>query len=715
MNKSVRIVKLDIDEMDDFSGVDAISLVEEPAIEADFMYFSKVNPHAFESYSDYPDSVSNNAKRGIELNEKVNNKCATQVGKVRAQQLAKKEPISVETIKRMYSYLSRAEEYYDESNTKACGTISYLLWGGLAGKRWAESKLKELDLFEGAIDVSGLAPYINEPSGSLIVKLEDNNDKEMVDGIVELLIKVEDIDNRKEMVIDTIKDFAIQGVKYDLDDFLQRVGVTMSDLNFVENAGGFSVGDYVSWTFAGRGDDADRGRGQITDLRVSGEVNIPNTDVTLTATEEEPVALIRTRSGKVIGQYTRNLRKIKKPDGFQTDEEIFTILETYVTELFDFLGYVDGLPVYSTSEEAMEVAEIAGCGKTYHEHQVGELTVYMPCESHDESYDVLLEEAHDEWMKGRIQSFEDLSQGEWESMKDYLESVAEDVVFSQDEFSISKSGIKASRSIRNSQSFLDTPTTKIRYKYDGPISSNSREFCRYLVESFTNRDKVFRKEDINNMSFAGVNKGLGPNGIDQYNIFLYRGGNNCKHNWKEVKFSLVDGQWKDTTMQVRTIADPITPRDPQSPLEGIIGPLGIGAQFSKQVFADKQLLVGPAMIPNQMIYRIDEEGEYYVYFSEDTIEKIAYKYMERKYTDASNIEHNGYEPLEDVFVVESWLVKDPKRDKSLVYTGKEWPVGTWMVAMKVKNSEVWEEYVKSGKVKGFSVEGYFVDQLLNSK
>jgi hypothetical protein len=97
-----------------------------------------------ESYSDYPSGVKNNAKRGIELNEKVNNKCATDVGKIRAQQLAQGKPISKETIKRMYSYLSRAEEYYDESDSKACGTISYLLWGGKAGKRWAESKLKEL-------------------------------------------------------------------------------------------------------------------------------------------------------------------------------------------------------------------------------------------------------------------------------------------------------------------------------------------------------------------------------------------------------------------------------------------------------------------------------------------------------------------------------------------------------------------------------------------
>jgi len=106
-----------------------------------------------ESYSDYPDAVKNNAKRGLELNESVNNKCATQVGKVRAQQLAQGKPVSEETIKRMYSYLSRAEEYYDESDTKACGTISYLLWGGKAAKRWSESKLKELGVLELASEV----------------------------------------------------------------------------------------------------------------------------------------------------------------------------------------------------------------------------------------------------------------------------------------------------------------------------------------------------------------------------------------------------------------------------------------------------------------------------------------------------------------------------------------------------------------------------------
>ena len=123
----------------------------------------------FESYKDYPSGVKNNAQKGIDLNKKVNNKCATSVGKIRAQQLAQGKAISVETIKRMYSYLSRAEEYYDESDTKACGTISFLLWGGLAGKRWSASKLKELDMLaeigpRGGVKKSPKAPKANTPN-----------------------------------------------------------------------------------------------------------------------------------------------------------------------------------------------------------------------------------------------------------------------------------------------------------------------------------------------------------------------------------------------------------------------------------------------------------------------------------------------------------------------------------------------------------------------
>ena len=97
------------------------------------------------TYSDYPKQAVNNAKKGIELNKEVNNKCATDVGKQRAQDIANKRGLSLDVIKRTFNYLSRAEEYYDAGDETACGTISYLLWGGKSMKAWAESKIKELE------------------------------------------------------------------------------------------------------------------------------------------------------------------------------------------------------------------------------------------------------------------------------------------------------------------------------------------------------------------------------------------------------------------------------------------------------------------------------------------------------------------------------------------------------------------------------------------
>ena len=113
-----------------------------------------------ESYGGYPQSAKNNAKRGIELNEKLNNKCATQVGKVRARQLERGEKFTLPTLKRIYSYLSRAATYYDPGNNEACGTISYLLWGGKSMLNWTTSKLKGLDAIEAAsVIIDGRAAY----------------------------------------------------------------------------------------------------------------------------------------------------------------------------------------------------------------------------------------------------------------------------------------------------------------------------------------------------------------------------------------------------------------------------------------------------------------------------------------------------------------------------------------------------------------------------
>ena len=98
-----------------------------------------------ETYSDYPQKAKDNAKRGIRLNEEVGNKCATQTGKIRASQISSGAGLSLDTIKRTFSFLSRARTYYKPSDEKACGTISYLLWGGDAMLSWTERKIAQIE------------------------------------------------------------------------------------------------------------------------------------------------------------------------------------------------------------------------------------------------------------------------------------------------------------------------------------------------------------------------------------------------------------------------------------------------------------------------------------------------------------------------------------------------------------------------------------------
>ena len=123
---------------------------------------------------------------------------------------------------------------------------------------------------------------------------------------------------------------------------------------------------------------------------------------------------------------------------------------------------------------------------------------------------------------------------------------------------------------------------------------------------------------------------------------------------------------------------------------------------------DKQLLVGALLIPNKPIYRRKGEDEYYIYFSKDTIRKAAEMYLMKGNQNNSTLEHQH--SLNGLTLVESWLVEDETHDKSRKY-GLNVPVGTWMGVVKVNNDEVWNDYVKTGKVKGFSIEGYFIDKM----
>ena len=126
-----------------------------------------------------------------------------------------------------------------------------------------------------------------------------------------------------------------------------------------------------------------------------------------------------------------------------------------------------------------------------------------------------------------------------------------------------------------------------------------------------------------------------------------------------------------------------------------------------EIDKEKRILMGAALIPNKPIYRQSGDKEYYIYFSRDTVRKASELFFIRNNQNNSTLEHE--EKLKGMTAVESWIVES-KKDKTRHY-GLEVPVGTWMVSMKVNNDEIWKS-VKEGKVRGFSIEGYFTDRLI---
>lgn len=126
---------------------------------------------------------------------------------------------------------------------------------------------------------------------------------------------------------------------------------------------------------------------------------------------------------------------------------------------------------------------------------------------------------------------------------------------------------------------------------------------------------------------------------------------------------------------------------------------------------EQQMLIGPILLADKKILRVDGEGQpYHVYFTKETVKKIAQNYLMKKYTDKATLEHDM--SIKGVHLVESWI-KEGKLDKSNNY-GLSVPEGTWMGMFKITDPMIWKDYVKTGKVKGFSIEGLFTHNLIHA-
>ena len=124
---------------------------------------------------------------------------------------------------------------------------------------------------------------------------------------------------------------------------------------------------------------------------------------------------------------------------------------------------------------------------------------------------------------------------------------------------------------------------------------------------------------------------------------------------------------------------------------------------------EKRTLIGAALIPDKNIPRYDEmnDEEYDVYFSQETVKLASELFLKSNRTNEHTLEHQ--DKVDGVSVVESWIVENPEMDKSKHY-GLNLPEGTWAVRVHVANDEMWQA-VKDGEIRGFSIEGFFLDSV----
>jgi len=390
---------------------------------------------------------------------------------------------------------------------------------------------------------------------------------------------------------------------------------------------------------------------------------------------------------------------------------------------FNDVKEIDGIPVFVNENQALQMANNIGCGGT-HTHEVGGTTYYMPCKTHTEATDKMLKkteeskplEFHTE------KHFDNFTEDQKAQLLKSLKSVGKNtedndaagwVEIDEDEFNNSlyaEFAVKRSDSNPDDGSLQDTSQFKVLYKYNGPRDSKNRTFCRQVL----NLDLLYRLEDINKMSLFGAN-----DEFSTYDIFTYKGSYNCRHSWVQKFFK------REDTSNKRAVKNPILEEilgGPRAQQAGQVSPkartqaeIDAGVpegQFQFSISKDKYELAGPLMVADKLIPRFDEEGnKYMVFFDAEGIKKLSYKLMKNKLIDSVNIEHDPNKSVSDLTLVESWLVTDPDNDKSNSY-GYKLNKGSWFGIYKVNSKDIWDKYIKTGAVKGFSVEGIFADKTI---
>ena len=224
-------------------------------------------------------------------------------------------------------------------------------------------------------------------------------------------------------------------------------------------------------------------------------------------------------------------------------------LDVEVREDFSKVGMIDGKPVFSTIEEAERHAKTLGC-TGYHEHEYDGRTAYMACEGHAEATELsaFIEEFGEDVPEDWELVEEEIVDGEHQDFD--FEEVLNDVASEKIELASTGSPKPGRKSEQDGLSKKSGDYFRVRYVYENDNfltnkSGTKRDFCRQMMGA----KKMYRKEDILNMTTKKVNPGFGPRGANTYSIWLYKGGPQCFHFWTRRIFKTVIGESKTTKIE----------------------------------------------------------------------------------------------------------------------------------------------------------------------
>lgn len=223
--------------------------------------------------------------------------------------------------------------------------------------------------------------------------------------------------------------------------------------------------------------------------------------------------------------------------------------EEVVRDEFSKVGMIDGKPVFSTIEEAEAHAKTLGC-EGYHEHEYEGKTSYMACKGHTEATELskFIEEFGEDMSEEWELVEEEVVDGEHQDFN--FEEVLNDVANEKIELASTGSPKPSKKSDQDGLSKKSGDYFRVRYVYENDNfltneSGTKREFCRQMMGA----KKLYRKEDILNMTNKEVNKGFGPRGANTYSIWLYKGGPQCFHFWTRRIFKTVIGESRTTKIE----------------------------------------------------------------------------------------------------------------------------------------------------------------------